>query len=178
MENKNNEMICVTVYADNTGLFTEEECNCNNTVDLIVPYWVAKEWYLKNENENKRATMHELDVPEEEATFDRWFSSVYICEDFDGFYDYCIIKGVIPNLDSYDYCIIKGIAPIQDLEYKYDNRQYKICYEDYNGNIQTLFEGTYDECRRHGRVMKWKYFNFESEIGEWKKYNLFLDSCF
>lgn len=160
MENKNNEMICVTVYADNTGLFTEEECNCDNTVDLIVPYWVAKEWYLKNENENKRATMHELHVSEEEATFDRWFSSVYICEDFDGFYDYCIIKGVIPNL------------------YEDNNKRYRICYEDYNDNVQSLFEGTYDECRRYGRVMKWKYFNFESEIGEWKKYDLYLDSCF
>ena len=151
MENKNNEMVYVTVYADNTGLFTEEECNYDNTVDLIVPYWVAKEWYLKNENENKRATMHELHIPEEEATFDRWFSSVYICEDFDGFYDYCIIKGVIPNL----------------LEQECDNSRYKICYEDSDGYAQTLFEGTYDECRRYGRIMKWKY----------GKYELYLDSC-
>ena len=159
MENKNNEMIYVTVYADNTGLFTEEECNYDNTVDSIVPYWVAKEWYLKNENENKRATIHELHVSEEEATFDRWFSSVYICEDFDGFYDYCIIKGIIPHL------------------YEGDNKRYRICYEDYNDDVQSLFEGTYDECRRYGRFMKWEYANFESEIGEWKKYDLYLDNC-
>lgn len=159
MENKNNEMICVTAYADNTGLFTQKECNYDNTVDLIVPYWVAKEWYLKNENENKRATMHELNIPEEEATFDRWFSSIYVFEDFDGFYDYCIIKGIVPNL------------------YEDDNKRYRICYEDYNDDVQSLFEGTHDECRRYGKVMKWKYFNFEPEIGEWKKYDLFLDSC-
>lgn len=162
MENKNNEMVYVTVYADDTGLFTEEECNYCNIVDLIVPYWIIEEWYMKNENENKRATIHELHISEEEATFERWFNSVYICDDVIGFYDYCIIKGIVPNL----------------LEHEYDNKQYKICYEDYNGNIQTLFEGTCDECRRYGKMTKWKYSNFESEIGEWKKYDLFLDSCF
>ena len=158
MKNKNNEMVCVTVYADNTGLFTEQECDNCNIVNLIVPYWVIEDWYMANEEENKRATMHELHIPEEEATFDKWFSSVYICEDVDGFYDYCIIKGVIPNL------------------YEDNNKRYKICYEDYNDNVQSLFEGTYDECRRYGRFMKWEYANFESEIGKWKKYDLFLDS--
>ena len=153
MENKNNEMVYVTVYADNTELFTEQECECCNMVDLIVPYWIVKEWYMTNEKENKETTMDELRISEEEATFEKWFSSVYTCDDFDGFYDYCIIKGIVPNL----------------LEQECDNSRYKICYEDedYNGYAQTLFEGTYDECRRYGRMMEWKY----------GKYELYLDSC-
>lgn len=170
MENKNNEMVYVTVYADNTGLFTEQECECCNIVDLIVPYWITKEWYMTNEKEYKETTMDELRISEEEATFEKWFNSVCVCEDFDGFYDYCIIKGVVPNL----------------LEEEYNTKRYKICYEKPENNkdlfsetsVHVLFEGTSDECRRYGRFMKWKYANFESEIGEWKKYNLYLDSCF
>ncbi len=141
-------MVAVTVYADDTGLFTEEECNYCNIVDLIVPYWIVKEWYTTNEKENKESAMNELHVSEEEATFERWFNSVCICDDFIGFYDYCVVKGVIPNL----------------LEYENDNKRYKICYEDYNKNIQTLFEGTYDECRRYGRMMKWSYLGYDLQL--------------
>lgn len=159
METKNNEMMYITMYADNTGLFTEEEYNYENMADLIVPCWVVEEWYKRNEKENKRATMNECDVSEEEATFEKWFNSVCICEDFDGFYDYCIIKGVVPNL----------------LEEEYNTKRYKICYEKHENNkglfsetsVHVLFEGTCDECRRYGRMMKWKY-------GE---YELYLDSC-
>lgn len=37
MENKNNEMIYITMYADDTGLFGEYECNRDNTVGFDVP---------------------------------------------------------------------------------------------------------------------------------------------
>lgn len=141
MENNRNEMMYVTMYADDTGLFSEYECNKDNTVGFDIPRWILEDWYKENEDLNKEQTMDELGVSEEEATFDKWIKEVYTHDDFIGFYDYCIIKGFVPNF--YD----ENIDEIQD----------KVFYIDWDGNKQIVFEGTYDECRRYGRIWNWKY---------------------
>lgn len=125
MKDNKNEMIYITMYADDTRLFSEYECNIDNTVGFDVPRWILEDWYKQYEILNKDSTMIELGVPEEEATFDKWFNSVCICEDFDGFYDYCIIKGIVPNL----------------LEAEYNIKRYKICYEKPENN-KDLFSET------------------------------------
>lgn len=43
MENKRNEMIYITTYADDTGLFNERECNFDNTAGFEVPRWIIEE---------------------------------------------------------------------------------------------------------------------------------------
>lgn len=96
VEVKMNEAMIVTVYADDTGLFTEEECNFNNMVDLVVPGWVVKEWYEKHIDDLKTDTMTELGVSEEDATFDRWVNEVCTCDDFLGFYSFCKKMGIVP----------------------------------------------------------------------------------
>jgi len=92
MEDNKNEMIYITMYADDTGLFSETECNKDNTVGFDVPRWILEDWYKQYEILNKDSTMMELGVSEEEATFDRWIKEVYTHDDFIGFYDYCIIN--------------------------------------------------------------------------------------
>ena len=146
MGNKRNETLFVDVYASDTGLFTEDECNYDNIVLLEVPRWIVEEWYKVYEKEFKEETIHELGITEDKATFDKWFYEVYICDDFDGFYDFCIIKGVVPSLLGEDI-----------------NKQNKVCYEDDNG-CHIVFEGTYDECRRYGRIWDWKYGNHDLMI--------------
>lgn len=140
MDDKRNEMIYITMYADDSGLFSEDECNYDNTVGFDVPRWILEDWYKQDEETNKKETMNELGVPEKEATFDRWIEEVYTHDGFIGFYDFCLIKGYVPNI-------------IDDYEYIKD----KVYYVDDNGERQILFEGTYDECRRFGRLYNWKY---------------------
>ena len=148
MENKRNEMMYITMYADDTGLFSEYECDRDNTVGFDIPRWILEDWYKQNEKMNKEETMNELKISEKEATFDRWINEVYIHDDFIGFYDYCIIKGFVPNF--YD----ENIDEIQD----------KVFYIDWDGNKQIVFEGTYDECRRWCRYYNWSYRGFELQL--------------
>jgi hypothetical protein len=130
MENKRNELLYVDVYADDTGLFTEEECDYNNITTLIVPRWIVEEWYKQYE---------------EEIVFDKWFREIYTCDDFIGFYDFCIVKGYIPNL----------------LE---DEVEAKVFFEDENDIEQIVYKGAYDECRRWGKQVNWKWKKHELKI--------------
>lgn len=138
MEDKKNEILMVTVYADDTGLFSEEEYNYDNTTDLDVPRWVVEAWYKKHEKEFKEQAVDELNIPEEEVTFDKWFKEVYTCDDFIGFYDFCIIKGIVPRISGGDvFC--------------------KVTYEDDNDDAHIVYEGTYNECRRWCKYHEWKW---------------------
>ena len=145
MNDKRNEMIYITMYADDSGLFSEDECDYDNTVGFDIPRWILEDWYKQYEILNKDSTMMELGVSEEEATFDRWIKEVYTHDDFIGFYEFCLIKGFVPKLWD------KNIDEIQD----------KVFYIDCDGNKQIVFEGTYDECRRYGRIWDWKYGNHD-----------------
>ena len=147
MGNKRNEMLYITMYADDTGLFSEYECDRDNTVGFDIPRWILENWYKQNEKMNKEETMDELNISEEEATFDRWINEVYIHDDFIGFYDFCIIKGFVPNI----------LNPDEEVEDK-------VYYEDNEGNKQVVFEGTYDECRRWCRYYNWSYRGFELQL--------------
>lgn len=140
MENKRNELLLVDVYADDTGLFSEEECDYNNITTLIVPRWIVEEWYKQYE---------------EEIVFDKWFGEIYTCDDFIGFYDFCIVKGYIPNL------LEDEIADVIEAEIFYEDvKDHDSLFpETFN---HTIYKGTYDECRRWGKQVNWK----------WKKHKL------
>lgn len=138
MEDNRNEMLLVTVYADDTGLFSEEEYNYDNMTDLDVPRWVVEAWYQKHEKEFKEQAVDELNIPEEEVTFDKWFKEVYTCDDFIGFYDFCIIKGIVPRISGEDvFC--------------------KVVYEDDNDDVHIVYKGEHDECRRWCKYHEWKW---------------------
>ena len=144
MKTNKNEMIYITMYADDTGLFSEYECNRDNTVGFDVPRWILEDWYKQDEKVNKEETMDVLDVPEKEATFDKWIKEVYTHDAFIGFYEFCLIKGFVPKLLDKD---------IQD----------KVFYIDWDGNKQIVFEGTYDECRRWCKYNGWTQHDWEHE---------------
>lgn len=147
MKDNRNEMMYVTMYADDTGLFSERECDRDNTVGFDIPRWILEDWYKQDEKANKEETMDELGVSEEEATFDRWIKEVYIHDDFTGFYEFCLIKGFVPNI----------LNPDEEVEDK-------VFYEDDEGNKQIVFEGNYDECRRWCRYNDWSYRGFELQL--------------
>lgn len=144
MKDNKNEMIYITMYADDSGLFSETECNRDNTVGFDVPRWILEDWYRQDEKVNKEETMDVLGVSEEEATFDRWIKEVYTHDAFIGFYEFCLIKGFVPKLLDKD---------VQD----------KVFYIDWDGNKQIMFEGTYDECRRWCKYNGWTQHDWEHE---------------
>lgn len=154
MDDKRNEMIYITMYVDDSGLFSEDECDYDNTVGFDIPRWILEDWYKQDEDVNKKETMDELGISEEEATFDRWIEEVYTHDGFIGFYDFCLIKGYVPNIiDDYEYI------------------ENKVYYVDDDEERQILFKGTYDECRRYGRFYNWKYHDYRNN----HKYNLELE---
>lgn len=144
MKDNKNEMIYITMYADDSGLFSEIECNRDNTVGFDVPRWILEDWYKQDEKINKEETMDVLNVSEEEATFDKWIKEVYTHDAFIGFYEFCLIKGFVPKLLDKD---------VQD----------KVFYIDWDGNKQVMFEGTYDECRRWCKYNGWTQHDWEHE---------------
>ena len=144
MKTNKNEMIYITMYADDSGLFSETECNRDNTVGFDVPRWILEDWYKQDEKVNKEETMDVLDVPEKEVTFDKWIKEVYTHDAFIGFYEFCLIKGFVPKLLDKD---------VQD----------KVFYIDWDGNKQVVFEGTYDECRRWCKYNGWTQHDWEHE---------------
>ena len=144
MKTNKNEMIYITMYADDSGLFSETECNRDNTVGFDVPRWILEDWYKQDEKINKEETMDILDVSEEEATLDKWIKEVYTHDAFIGFYEFCLIKGFVPKLLDKD---------VQD----------KVFYIDWDGNKQIVFEGTYDECRRWCKYNGWTQHDWEHE---------------
>ena len=140
MENKRNEMLYITTYADDTGLFSERECDFDNTVGFDVPRWILKEWFKFGKKENRDMGIDDYD------TFEDWYNN-YIHDELIGFYDFCIIKGFVPNI----------LNPDEEVEDK-------VFYEDNGGNKQIVFEGTYDECRRWCRYHDWNYRGFELQL--------------
>ena len=78
-------------------------------------------------------------------TFNDWVHDGYICEDFIGFYDFCIIKGIIPQIDT-------------------DEIDDKVFYLDNDNNKHIMFEGTYNECRRFGKMWNWSYLGYDLQL--------------
>lgn len=140
MENNRNEMMYITMYADDTGLFSEAECNKDNTVGFDIPQWILEEWFKSGKKENKDMGIDDYN------TFEDWYNN-YIHDELIGFYDFCIIKGFIPNI----------LNPDEEVEDK-------VFYEDNEGNKQIVFEGNYDECRRWCRHRNWSYRGFELQL--------------
>lgn len=82
------KLIPVCVYKDSTNLFTPEEIEADNLTGLMFPEWIVRMWYETNKQEFDLDTKHELKIPLEECTFEKWYNEVYTADDMDGLYDY------------------------------------------------------------------------------------------
>lgn len=139
--------IWMWVYADSTGLYTEQECECDNLIDLEFNEDVVKKWYELNKEDFDRDTAYELNKPEEECTYEDWRDEVSWAELTDGLFDFAIANG--------DHPIILGI-----------NTQDYVFYRDDNNFKTIVFEGNYDDCRYFGREHSWKFDGNELEMSE------------
>ena len=137
MEDK---LLTIGMYADQTGLFSESELNNDNWCNVLIPESILRKWY--EQNELAVYTADELDIPLEDATFERWLNDVSYGDDTDGLFYFSILNGYEPRL-SYD-----GPATVQ--------------YVDSYGR-HVLMDGTWNECRQMCRDTEWVYTTEERE---------------
>ena len=81
----------VTVYADATGLFTEEEYNLDNLCEIDVPDKIVEEYYKYAKTECDASCIADGFDP----TFYDWYHNVYTAEITDDFLAFAA--------DRYDY---------------------------------------------------------------------------
>ena len=89
------KMVNIGMYADQTGLYTEDELSEDNWCDLYIPERIVRQWYEVNNLAEE--TADELGIPIEEATFERWLNEVSNGDDTDGLYLYSIANGYTPK---------------------------------------------------------------------------------
>ena len=89
------KLIEIGIYADQTGLYTEDELALDNWCELEIPEWIVRQWY--EANDLAKETADELGIPIEEATFERWLNEVSNGDDTDGLYLYSIANGYTPK---------------------------------------------------------------------------------
>lgn len=82
-EEKNKETVTIDMYADSTGLYTEAECNEDNTASFDVPVEIVREYFYK-----------ELKDYYPDKTYEEWITEEYTMDDFEhGFIDLAEKRG-------------------------------------------------------------------------------------
>lgn len=92
------KMIVIGMYADQTGLYTEDELAWDNWCELEIPERIVRQWY--EENNLAEETAEELCIPIEEATFERWLKGVCWGEDTDGLFQFSVDNGYTPKREE------------------------------------------------------------------------------
>ena len=138
------KLIDVGLYADSTNLFSESECDSDNSCSMLFPEWIVRRWY--EENEGAKEVADELDIPLEEATMELWLKNVYTFDSTDGLYEFAVENGVTPTfgIGGHHYVFYRT-----EENYKY-----------------IVFEGDYDQCRRYMAECNFRFgFDPEDEHG-------------
>lgn len=100
MSNKHGKLIPVCVYCDSTDLYSEDEIAVENLTDLLFPERIVRAWYEAHKSEFDDETSYELDIPEPECDFQKWYEEVYTAIDTDGLYDFAIQMGFTPTRET------------------------------------------------------------------------------
>ena len=90
------KMVTIGMYADQTGLFTEDEIMFDNWAEFEIPEWIVREWY--KENNLVEDTSEYLRKPIEDCTFEDWLYGVSQGDDTDGLYEFSVSHGFTPTL--------------------------------------------------------------------------------
>lgn len=81
--------IYVDIYRDNTGLFSESECNVDNSCCMAFEEDVVREFF-----DTFVKPDYDWDI-----SFEQWLAHEYTCDDTDGLYYYAVSKGDHPYFD-------------------------------------------------------------------------------
>lgn len=84
------DMVSVCLYADSTGLYTDDEIDECNVAYILFPYDIVEAYYIE-----VIAPAFGFE-PEGDMYFDRWFNEEYIADDMDKLTDFAKSRGFIP----------------------------------------------------------------------------------
>lgn len=135
----NEELLSVCLYCDQTGLFSEWECEQDNLCDMYFPPEVLKEWYLQNEDlisSVQAEVTKEIFQEMGDSAWKYWLDYVSTADDTDGLFQFAMDRGVIPRFGVLGKFFV-----------------YRV---DGGGKKERIFNGTYDECRWFCRNRSWK----------------------
>lgn len=102
-----NKLLYVEMYLSETpfdGLMAFDNGD-DNKFGFTCTEEIVREWYAMHEEEFIEEQMDELDISEEECSFENWFYRTYVMDDFDGFYDFIMdrsqeVTEVCPHCDT------------------------------------------------------------------------------
>lgn len=87
-----NKLLCVDVYLDNTPFYGNPAFD--NGDDNMFTFSCTEEslrkWYKMHEEDFIEEQMFDLGITREECSFEKWYNEVYVADDLDGFYQFCI----------------------------------------------------------------------------------------
>ena len=125
------KMLTPAMYDVDTGLFTEEEIESADEaiVDIDIPEWIVRAYYEANPKFAKD-TARELRIPVEEATFERWYTEVYVADDMDGLCTFARMNGFEPA--RYEaHSVPVTVHSVYD-HHKHENVDFGLNDEGYN----------------------------------------------
>ena len=90
------DMIFVCIYADTTGLFTNDQCDEDNMCNVAFPVEILRKWYEVH-TEIAWETAADLKKPINEVTFEDWLNHTIWADDTDGLWQFSIDNGYMPK---------------------------------------------------------------------------------
>ena len=84
----------VTIYADQTGWYTEDELNWSNMVDIKVPADLCFQWYEEHPDLAKEGAEN---LDKSVCGFYEWLMKYADCNMTDGLFDWLVNHGYTPN---------------------------------------------------------------------------------
>lgn len=73
------KLIPVCVYADTTGLYTDEECDFDNLCYIDFPENIVLDWFIQGQINGRI---------DRELGFVKWYNDEYTADDTDGLYQF------------------------------------------------------------------------------------------
>ena len=95
-EDKEN-MLCVTIYTDTTGQYTDEEIDrWGNLLDIPVPEDLLWEWYKDCERFDREESCWVPDGGYTDSTYEdfrKWYEEEYTADDVNSLYSWLVAHG-------------------------------------------------------------------------------------
>lgn len=86
------EMITMSVFADTTHQYTEEEIEKDNIAEIELPRRIVWDFYKANEKQFMAVSGAYFEIPPARCNFLDWLAS-YTCTDTDELFDFAVQKG-------------------------------------------------------------------------------------
>lgn len=96
------EVLIITVYSDEPGVFTEDFCDRVGMIEIKVPKEIVYDFFIDECLEGFRNESDDKDGITDEGYFEDWLLE-YTCDDTMGLWGYAIEHGIAPQIEDIWY---------------------------------------------------------------------------